>query len=127
LKRETMLQIALRYLATVTELSDAELRGYLSSWKMAPYFYRGELCGCGLLRDNEIHFMLRPEHTHRALQRNAIHAFLAPLVLKHGGLVTRVHLHDRSAQRFVARIGFVETHRSGTFIFYSLIENRFKT
>jgi hypothetical protein len=124
-KQETLLGIALSYLGTVTELSESELRGYLSNWRMVPFMYRGELAGCGMMRDNELHFIMRPEYRGRACQRDAIHAFLQPLVAAHGGLVTRVPLGHTESMKFVTKIGFVETHRSGTFIFFSLASDRF--
>jgi len=119
-KNETLLSIAIDYLRTVTHLSPEQLRGYLADWKLVPYFYRGQLAGCALMKGSEIHFVMRPEWRGVAFRRDSAHRFLKPLVAAHGGLTTRVQLNDELRHRFVTRIGFVETHRSSSFVFYGL-------
>lgn len=116
----TLVETALEYLRTVSDLSDEQLRGYLTGWTLVPYRYRDRIAGLGLMRGAEIHFVMRPEWRIAAFRRASARAFIAPLLEKHGVLTTRVRLGDIDTAQFVMRFGFELTFSDDQFAFYAL-------
>lgn len=68
----------------------------------------------------EIHFQVRAEHRHRAMQRNRVRAFAQERMADWGYLTTRVPHGDTTNARFVTRCGFQKTWSDATFDFYML-------
>jgi hypothetical protein len=81
----------------------------LSSFTRHPVFHDGLLIGVVLTRDDEIHVAWKHgEQGTRSMLR------------QHLGGVTRVPVWRTASQEFVARLGFVESHRDANDIYYRI-------
>jgi hypothetical protein len=117
---DSLIGIALAHLATISDLSEEQLRGYLDGWTIVPALHNGRVIGVGVMAGCEIHFVMKPEYRHAALLRGVARTFIAKLFEKHEFLTTRAALADMINQRFVTRFGFKETERDERFVYYVL-------
>jgi hypothetical protein len=118
--RESLIQLVLDYLRTVTQLSDAQLRGYLGDWELVPFIVNNKIAGAVARKGTEVHFVLKKEARALALQKNRIVQFLHRLLEQDGYLTTRIMQGDIEATRFVERLGFGFTWTDGSFNYYML-------
>jgi len=77
-------------------------------WEFYPIYRHGELAAFICYQGNEIHcFRVESVNgmwlTHQTLER-----YVQPLIDKYGFVTTRVRDHNKTGQRFVTRLGFVQ-------------------
>jgi hypothetical protein len=71
-----------------------------------------------IVKGNEIHCWRDPSVAGRWISRSDIHNVTAPLLQKFGCVFTSVENDNIQGQRFVRRLGFVESFRSPSHVFY---------
>lgn len=89
----------------------------LSSFTRHPVFRDGLLIGVVLTRDDEIHVAWKhgAQGTRRLLKQH-----LGGAIDRYGHAVTRVPVWRTASQKFVTRLGFVETGRDTNDIYYRI-------
>jgi hypothetical protein len=68
----------------------------------------------------EVHFEILPEYRHKVIFRDVTREFLKPVFDKQGFLTTKALVDDVVNQRFVRRLGFVETWSDGIYRYYMM-------
>jgi cytidylate kinase len=90
----------------------------LKDWTVEPIMMDGERIGVLILRDKEIHMHIVKQEALRHARR-IIKYYVQAKLNELGFLVTRSRGSEWDS-RFLGRLGFRETHRDGTEVFYRL-------
>ena len=107
-------------LAKQLGLDAVQMEEKLKGWESIDYIIGSEVAGSGLIKGTEIHVTLGEKHRKHGLRRDAIRAFLLPLLNREGYLTTRILVDHKEQQKFIERIGFEKTWSDGRFNYYLL-------
>lgn len=92
-----------------------------ASWLPIPLIeWDKGITGVAMLKGYEIHFAVSPDHRHRVIQRHRTREFLQPMFDRLGFLTSRNDPANRTAHRFLTRLGFAHTWNDGRFDHYML-------
>lgn len=93
---------------------------FYSSWRVTPLYVHGEVVGAVLQEGPEMHVAVLPK-AHRRWARPSIwRQLIDGTIDRYGYAITSVAEANTDGQAFVSRLGFRETGRNGSFIFYRL-------
>ena len=82
----------------------------MAGWQMVPWEVNGRTIGMAATSGTEIHFAVDPRWRTKAMTRDRVRQFLAPLIERRGYLTTRAINPTQEQRAFLAKIGFDMTH-----------------
>ena len=82
----------------------------MAGWQMVPWEVNGRTIGVAATSGTEIHFAVDPQWRTRAMTRERVRQFLAPLIEKRGYLTTRAIDPTQPQRDFLRKLGFDMTH-----------------
>ncbi len=87
-------------------------------WTVEDIYVDGKYAGFWAVKDNEIHCWRKPEFQGRWLTHQKIEKLTKPLFEKYGKIVTKVRLDNEQGHQFIKRLGFKETHKDESCVYY---------
>jgi hypothetical protein len=87
-------------------------------WIEHPIYRSGQKVAFFLVKENEIHCLRLNDVKGKWLTHQALKQLTRPIFKQYGHLITKVRQDNHTGHRFVTRLGFAETSRDETNIYY---------